>query len=62
MSGQDDSGYHDKNWRNWAGNLSSVPDDILQPSNIGDVRALVRNREEKRFALLVPGIRSVRWW
>ncbi len=55
MSGQDDSGYHDKNWRNWAGNLSSVPDDILQPSNIGDVRALVRNRGGEKIRAFGTG-------
>lgn len=44
MNGKDDdSGFHDVNWRNWAGNLSSVPDQILRPSNLAEVQALVRN-------------------
>jgi len=43
VSSQDDSDDQNKSWRNWAGNLSSVPDDILQPSNLAEVQALVRN-------------------
>src|SRR3954454_8080143 len=43
VSSQDDSDNQNKSWRNWAGNLSSVPDDILQPSNLAEVQALVRN-------------------
>jgi len=33
---------NENRWANWAGNLSSAPDQIARPSNVAEVQALVR--------------------
>ena len=47
MNENDD--YGNQGWRNWAGNLSSVPDEIAQPAGLQDVQALVRNSGDSKI-------------
>ncbi len=43
MNNQDDSGDGNENrWTNWAGNLTSVPDEIAHPTSLSDVQDLVK--------------------
>lgn len=42
-------------WRNWAGNLSSMPDEILKPTSLAEVQDLVRNRNGNKIRVVGTG-------
>jgi FAD/FMN-containing dehydrogenase len=54
MSAPDDGG-DEMGWRNWAGNLSSVADDIPLPSNLSEVKDIVRNRGGAKIRVFGTG-------
>ena len=45
----DNNGGEGTSWRNWAGNLSSLPEEILKPVSLKQVQDLVRNRNGNKI-------------
>ena len=51
----DDDGAQGTTWRNWAGNLSSMPEEIIKPVNLAEVQELVRNRNGNKIRAVGTG-------
>jgi hypothetical protein len=42
-------------WRNWAGNVSSMPDEILKPKSLAEVQEIVRGRDGNKIRVVGTG-------
>lgn len=54
MGNERDNGWG-TSWRNWAGNLSSVPEQIIKPRSLGEVMSLVKNRSGNKIRVVGTG-------
>lgn len=47
--------FDEASWRNWAGNLTTVVDEILKPTSLQQVQALVRDRSDAKIRAFGTG-------